>query len=123
MKYYSEEHQWIEIEGNSGKVGITRFAADELGELSYVELPKVGSSYKQGEPLCVVESVKAASDVFMPVSGKIVEVNTELETTPELMNDEPEGAGWICVITDLIPDELEKLMDSEKYQAFLEKSK
>lgn len=123
MKYYSEEHQWIEIEGDKGKVGITRFAADELGELSYVELPKVGSSYTQGDALCVVESVKAASDVFMPVSGKIVEVNTQLETTPELMNDEPEGAGWICVITDLIPAELGKLMDAEKYKAFLKESK
>ena len=105
MKYYSEEHQWVEIEGGKARIGITKFAADELGELSYVELPSVGSVFKQGDSLCVVESVKAASDVFMPIGGKIVEVN--------------EGEGWICIASDVNADELAKLMDEEKYLASL----
>ncbi len=119
MKYYSEEHQWVEVEDGKARIGITKFAADELGELSYVELPSVGSVFKQGESLCVVESVKAASDVFMPISGKVVEVNTKLEKNPELVNADAEGDGWICVVSDVNMDELAKLMDEEKYLAGL----
>ena len=119
MKYYSEEHQWVEIEGGKARIGITKFAADELGELSYVELPSVGSVFKQGDSLCVVESVKAASDVFMPIGGKVVEVNTKLEKSPELVNADAEGDGWICVVTDVNADELAKLMDEERYLASL----
>ena len=119
MKYYSEEHQWVEIEGDKARIGITKFAANELGELSYVELPSVGSVFKQGDPLCVVESVKAASDVFMPVGGKVVEVNTQLEKKPELVNEDAEGEGWICLVTDVNTDELTKLIDEEKYLASL----
>ena len=119
MKYYSEEHQWVEVEGGKARIGITKFAADELGELSYVELPSVGSVFKQGDALCVVESVKAASDVFMPIGGKVVEVNTNLEKKPELVNEDAEGEGWICVVTDVDEAELSKLMDEEKYLAGL----
>ena len=119
MKYYSEEHQWVEVEGDKARIGITKFAADELGELSYVELPSVGSVFKQGASLCVVESVKAASDVFIPIGGKVVETNTKLETTPELINEDAEGAGWICVISDFNVVELSKLMDEDKYLAGL----
>lgn len=119
MKYYSAEHQWVEVEGDKAKIGITKFAADELGELSYVELPSVGGVFKQGDPLCVVESVKAASDVFMPVGGKVVEVNAKLEKKPELVNEDAEGEGWICIATDVDATELSKLMDEEKYLAGL----
>ena len=119
MKYYSEEHQWVEIEGDRARIGITKFAADELGELSYVELPSVGASFKQGDPLCVVESVKAASDVFMPVGGTVVEVNTALEKKPELVNEDAEGEGWICMVSGVNADELSKLIDEDKYLAGL----
>ena len=119
MKYYSEEHQWVEVEGDEAKIGITKFAADELDELSYVELPSVGASFKKGDPLCVVESKKAVSDVFMPVGGTVVEVNAKLEKTPELVNEDAEGAGWICKIKGVNAAELADLMDEEKYLAGL----
>lgn len=119
MKYYSEEHQWVEVEGEEATIGITKFAADELGELSYVELPSVGAVFKKGDALCVVESVKAASDVFMPVAGTVVAVNVTLEKTPELVNEDAEEAGWICKVTGVKAEELADLMDAEKYLASL----
>jgi len=122
MKYYTEEHQWIELDGAVATVGITRFAADELGELSYDELPRLGKEVKGGEALCVVESVKAASDVFMPVTGVISETNTRLETEPELVNSDPEGEGWICKATGVDAAVVSGLMTAEAYQAFLKKA-
>lgn len=96
MKKYTKEHQWIELASDgTAKVGITRFAADELGEVTFVELPSIGKSVKGGEQLCVVESVKAASDVFMPATGTIAAVNSPLEKDPTPLNEDPEGNGWI----------------------------
>ena len=119
MKKYTKEHQWIEIAEGVAKVGITHFAADELGEITFVELPQVGTLIHGGEPLCVIESVKAASDVFMPVTGTVESVNEELDKHPEMVNDDPEGNGWICTVKD--PDEaaINTLLSEEEYKAFV----
>ncbi|MBO4619427.1 MAG: glycine cleavage system protein GcvH [Victivallales bacterium] len=119
MKKYSEEHQWIDVnEDGSATVGITKYAADELGEITFIELPTVGQALKAKEQLCVVESVKAASDVFMPASGTITEVNTVLDRDPSALNNDPEGIGWICRIDKADPADLAALMDEAAYQAF-----
>ncbi|MGN0880446.1 MAG: glycine cleavage system protein GcvH [Oligosphaeraceae bacterium] len=120
MKRYTREHQWIELDGDIATIGITAFAAEELGELSYVELPAVGKTIAGGDPLCVVESVKAASDVFMPVTGTIREVNAQLEAHPELVNDSPEGDGWLCRATGVSPADLDALMDLDAYRQFIQ---
>jgi glycine cleavage system H protein len=119
MKRYSEEHQWIECQGAEAVVGITAFAADELGELNYVELPAVGTVIAANEPLCVVESVKAASDVLLPVGGRVVAVNERLEKEPALINKSPEGDGWICRIEQFVQEEVDALMDAEAYSSFI----
>ena len=120
MKRYTKEHQWIELDASgTATIGITQFAADELGELSYVELPQVGKSVNGGDALCAVESVKAASDVFMPVTGTVCEVNQALEQTPELVNDQPEAAGWICKASQVSTDAVNALMDEAAYKAFV----
>lgn len=123
MKRYTEEHQWIELDGSQATIGITNFAAGELGELTYVELPDVGKTIKGGDPLCVIESVKTASDVFMPVTGTIAAVNEALEKSPELVNDSPEQDGWICKASGIAPEDVEKLMDEKAYLAFIDLSK
>ena len=120
MKKYSEEHQWVEI-GDDGiaTVGISQFAADELGEITFIELPEVGKAVKAKEPLCVIESVKAASDVFAPVGGTICEVNTALEKAPEGLNGAPEGDAWICKLSNPQLVDLETLMNETQYQEFI----
>lgn len=119
MKKYSEEHQWIDVnEDGSATVGITKYAADELGEITFIELPTVGKELKAKDQLCVVESVKAASDVFMPTSGTIAEVNTVLDKDPSALNNDPEGLGWICRIDKVDPADLAVLMDEAAYAAF-----
>ena len=119
MIRYSKEHQWINVLGDgSAKVGITRYAADELGEINFIELPQVGASFEQGQQLCIVESVKAASDVFMPVKATVAEVNSSLETDPAILNDDPENAGWICIVKPFDESQLNDLMTEEQYAAF-----
>ncbi len=118
MKRYSNEHQWVECQGREATVGITAFAAEELGELNYVELPAIGAVVAANAPLCVVESVKAASDVFLPVTGRVIAVNSRLEKEPGLINSSPEGDGWICRIDQFSPSEVEALMDAAAYKAF-----
>ena len=117
MKLYSKEHQWVEQDGQEAVVGISAFAAESLGELNYVELPKVGASFKAGDVLCAVESLKAASEVFMPVGGTVVAVNTELADNPAMASDDPEGSGWICRITFDDAAEFQSLMDAKAYEA------
>ncbi|MGB4305310.1 MAG: glycine cleavage system protein GcvH, partial [Coprothermobacter proteolyticus] len=96
---YSKEHEWVKVlEGNKVSVGITDFAQDELGDIVFVNLPAVGQEIKVGETLASLESVKSASDVYSPVSGKVVEVNEKLKNSPEIINDDPYGEGWIAVI-------------------------
>lgn len=119
---YTKEHEWIKAEGNVGIVGITHFAQDQLGDVVFVELPAVGRVLKQGEQFGVVESVKTVSDLYSPVSGKVVEVNGELEATPELVNQGPYEAGWMLKIEMSNPDELNQLLDADAYAKFVEEA-
>ena len=116
---YSKEHEWVKVEGKRGRIGLTHHAQHALGDVVFVEVPKVGRAVKQMEAFGVVESVKAVSDVYAPVSGAVVEVNATLETTPELINKDCYGAGWIIVVEMANPTELDALMDVKAYEAFL----
>ncbi|MFY0543968.1 glycine cleavage system protein GcvH [Brevibacillus sp. H7] len=116
---YSEEHEWVRVEGNKAYIGITAFAQSELGDIVFVELPEVGATVKQDEPFGSVESVKTVSELYAPVSGKVVEVNGELETAPELVNSSPYEQAWMIVVELSDPSELDKLMDADKYEAMV----
>ena len=117
---YTEEHEWIRMEGSVGVCGITDYAHEMLTDIVYVELPEVDIEIGQGEQVAVVESVKAVSDVYAPLAGTIIEINEELEDSPEMVNDDPYGEGWIFKIEIEENDELEELMDAEEYAAFIE---
>jgi glycine cleavage system H protein len=112
---YSREHEWVRVEGSVAAIGITSFAADELGDIVYVELPELGVKLTQFGSFGVVESVKAVSDLFAPVSGEVTEVNADLRSSPELLNSDPFGAGWIAKVSLADPAELEKLLDAGSY--------
>ena len=116
---YTKEHEWASLEDDGNvKVGITDHAQDALSDVVFVELPDLGSEFSKGEPMAVAESVKAASDIYAPVSGKIVSVNTKLEESPELINESPYDFGWMVVIK---PDnKLEDLLDSESYRELID---
>ena len=116
MKKYSKTHEWVD---ENGYVGITVHAQEELGDIVYVDLPEVGKEVKKGDVILSIESVKAATDVYSPVSGKIVEVNNELDGRPELVNEDAEGEGWLVKIELSDPSELDELMSEEKYKEFL----
>jgi glycine cleavage system H protein len=118
---YTREHEWARVEGNRARVGITHFAQAELGDVVFVELPKVGTKVTQMQPFGVVESVKAVSDLFAPLSGEIVEVNAELSQKPELVNQEPYGKGWMIVIALSNTKELDGLLTAGQYEEFLKK--
>jgi len=117
---YTREHEWARKKGNHVVVGITDFAQDQLGDVVYVELPDVGDPVKKGESFGVVESTKAVSELFAPLSGKVVEVNDPLADAPETVNDDPYEEGWMIVIEPSEPKELEALMDAKAYRAFVE---
>ena len=117
--YYSESHEWVKVEGNVAVVGITDFAQHEMGDLSYVDMPEVDDELEAGEEFGAVESVKAASDLFSPVSGTVVEINEALEDAPELLNEDA-FANWIIKVEMSDPTELESLMDAAAYQAMCE---
>ena len=119
MKRYTEEHEWIEVNNDLAVVGITAHAAKELGDITFVEVPELGAEFSQGDVLSVVESVKAASEVYSPISGTVCEVNTGLEERPELMNSGPESDGWICKMNKFNDDELQGLMTEEEYADFI----
>ena len=121
--YYSEEHEWITVDGNTGTVGITDFAQEQLGDIVFAEVTKVNEEVTKDEEVAVVESVKAASDIFSPVSGRISEVNVLLEDAPETINSDPLENGWIFKITVTNPDELDDLMDLDSYNKFVESIK
>ena len=120
---YTKEHEWVRIEGDQAVVGITDHAQSELGDITFVELPTMGSDVQQSESLATVESVKAASDVYAPLSGKVVEVNSSLEDAPETINKSPYENGWICRIKIADASEQDNLMDAASYQKFLESEK
>jgi glycine cleavage system H protein len=117
---YTREHEWVLIEGNQATVGITDFAQHELGEVVYVELPKVGDSVTKDEPFGVVESVKAASDVYAPVSGEVTESNDDLVSSPELINDDPYGDAWLIRVEMSDSSEVEHLMTAQDYKDYVE---
>lgn len=117
---YTKEHEWIQMEGDRGRIGITHYAQEQLGDVVFVELPPVGRELRQMEPFGVVESVKAVSDLYTPVSGEVVEVNRELERKPELVNQDPYGGGWMLVVKIKDPKEVEGLMTAAQYQAHLQ---
>jgi glycine cleavage system H protein len=118
-RYFTKDHEWIEVEGESGTVGITDYAQSQLGDITFVELPAAGSAVKQGDTVLVVDSVKAASDVYTPVSGTVTEANGELEEMPELVNSEAESGGWLFRITLSDAGELGELMDESAYQTYV----
>ncbi|GFO62769.1 glycine cleavage system protein GcvH [Geomonas paludis] len=118
-KFYTKEHEWVEMAGAQATVGISEHAAHELGDITYVELPKIGKSVKQFEALAAIESVKAASDIYAPVSGKVAEVNQALDDAPELVNQGAESQGWICKLEGVNEAELVALMDAAAYDEYL----
>ena len=112
---YSKEHEWVRVDGSRATIGITSFAADELGDIVFVELPEIGASLSQFGTFGVVESVKAVSDLYAPVSGEVVEVNDALREAPELLNADAFGDGWLARVELADPTELERLMDAAAY--------
>lgn len=117
---YTKEHEWVEVQDNgTARVGITDYAQKELGDIVYVELPSVGDEFEQGEAFGVVESVKAVSDLYMPIGGKVKEVNKELENQPEMINASPHDDGWIITVEISDEEELSGLMSAEEYDEFL----
>ena len=117
---YDKEHEWIRVEGDEGVIGISDYAQDQLSDVVYVELPEVGDSFERGDVFAVVESVKAASDVYVPVGGEVLEINEELEDMPELVNQDPYGEAWFVRIAIADPAELDDLMGADAYKAFVE---
>jgi len=115
---YSKEHEWIGVAERNGTVGITRFAQEQLGDIVYVELPEPGRRVARGEVLGTIESVKAVSEIYSPVTGTVREANGELESRPELVNSDPHGEGWYCRIELDQPSELDELMDAGSYEDF-----
>jgi glycine cleavage system H protein len=116
---YTKEHEWIRVEGDTGRVGITHHAQSALGDVVFVELPKVGRSLKQMEIFGAVESVKAVSDLYCPAGGEVVEANAALDGKPELVNKDCYGAGWMIVVKLANPKELNSLMDAKSYEGYL----
>ncbi len=116
---YTKEHEWLKVEGEIVTVGITHHAQDQLGDIVYVELPDVGSEFDKGDEFGSVESVKAVAEVFMPISGEVVEVNEDLEDSPEQVNSAPHDAGWILKLKMSDASELGELMDAGAYEAFV----
>ncbi|KAF7730255.1 hypothetical protein EC973_002498 [Apophysomyces ossiformis] len=120
-KKFTEEHEWISVENGVGTIGLTDHAQQLLGDVVYVETPAVGEHYEAGASFGVVESVKAASDVYAPVSGEVINVNEALADTPDLINSSPDGEGWFAKIKLSNPEELEKLLDEKAYNALIAK--
>jgi len=116
--YFTKDHEWLSVEGDEATVGITEHAQQALGDITFVDLPKVGKVVNAHDPLLVVESVKAASDVFAPVAGMVSAVNEKLNTSPELINQSAQAAGWLCKLKPFTPA-VNELMTAEQYEAFL----
>lgn len=119
MRYFTDEHEWIDVDGDIATVGITDYAQGQLGDIVFVELPAVGTSVAKGKDAAVVESVKAASDVYAPIDGEVTETNGALEEDPALVNTAPEAEGWFFKMTIADAGQLEGLMDEPAYKAFI----
>ena len=117
---YSSDHEWIRVEGNRARVGITDYAQDALGDVVFVQIPEVGAAVAAGAGISEVESTKSVSDIYAPVAGTIVEVNADLDSAPEQINADPYGDGWICVIEVADPASLEGLLDADGYRKLIE---
>ena len=122
MKKYTKEHEWVEVKGVEAVIGITAHAAKELGDITFVEMPPEGTDLIVGDVLGTIESVKAASDIYAPISGTVCSINKELEEEPAIINSSPEGKGWICRIENIDLVELEDLMTQEQYEKYLKES-
>ena len=120
-RYFTEDHEWVELDGEIGTVGITEYAQGQLGDIVFVDVPEEGKELTKGDEAAVVESVKAASDVYTPVSGTVIEGNAALTDTPGLVNEDPEGDGWFFKLTLTDTSELDGLMDETAYEAFVAK--
>jgi len=120
-RYYTEDHEWVEVDGDIGTIGISEYAQGQLGDIVFVETPDEGKEVSKGDDVAVVESVKAASDVYSPVSGTVLEGNAALADTPELVNEDPEGDGWFYKLTLSDPSEVESLMNDSAYAEFVSK--
>ena len=118
-KKFTKDHEWIDVEGDVARIGITNYAQEQLGDVVFVELPQAGRQFQQGNDAAVVESVKAASEVYAPVSGEIVEPNTKLEDDPALVNQDPTESGWFFTMKVSNPDELNELMDEAAYADYV----
>ncbi|MCF7869665.1 MAG: glycine cleavage system protein GcvH [Candidatus Omnitrophica bacterium] len=118
--YYTKNHEWAKVEDNIAMVGITEYAVSQLGDVVFINLPESEKSYKQDETLAEIESVKAASDIYSPLSGKVTELNSKLDNSPETINNSPETKGWIAKIEIINSDEINKLMNKEQYQQHLQ---
>ena len=118
-RYFTQDHEWIDVDGDTGTVGITDYAQGQLGDITFVELPAIGAVLKKGDAPCVVDSVKAASDVYAPVSGAVIDANGALEGEPELVNSDPEAGGWLFRVKLADKAELDGLMDKAAYDEFV----
>ena len=116
---YTKEHEWIKVSGDTGTIGITDYAQHELGDVVFVEMPAVGAKVTTGKVFGTIESVKAVSDIYAPVSGEVVEANVALSKAPEMVNSDPHGAAWLIKIKLSSPGEVSRLMDAAAYQAFI----
>ncbi len=117
---YTKDHEWLQVHGDTATVGITDFAQHELGDVVYVDLPEVGDTFEASEPFGSVESVKAVSEVFCPVGGEVIDVNSKLEDSPELINESPHTQAWMIKIRITNPEELKELLSSEEYEEYLQ---
>ena len=120
-RYFTEDHEWIDVDGDVGTVGISDYAQGQLGDIVFVDVPEAGKRIAKGDEAAVVESVKAASDVYSPVSGVVLEGNPALADTPEMVNEDPEGEGWFFKLTLSDPSEVESLMNESQYAEFVSK--
>jgi len=120
MVRYTKEHEWVDLAGSEATVGITEHAAHELGDITFIELPAVGANFAAGSVLLVIESVKAAADVYCPAAGTVSAVNDELDSKPELVNESPEKNGWLCKLSGVKAADVEGLMTRDQYLAFVQ---
>lgn len=118
---YTEDHEWVRVDGDVATVGISDYAQEQLGDIVFVDLPEIGAELAQGDEAAVIESVKAASDIYAPVSGEVAEINDALEDEPAVINQDSQGEGWLFTLTIAESGELDNLMDEDAYKAFVAK--